>query len=176
MNSTTSTAENNPFPYPSPVEEQYNISVGKFVFLSFITFGLYQLWWTYKAWRFFKQKQDLDITPPLRALFGLFFLWPLFTRIKNFAEEQGYTKPFYPLLLFLGSLLFEVFSLLPGPFFIVSLLSIVFFIPPFNALNYAKLQCNEFITIEKESFNTRQIVLICLGTVFWLLVLLGMFL
>ncbi|PKK35581.1 hypothetical protein BWI96_15855 [Siphonobacter sp. SORGH_AS_0500] len=171
MHSTTSTS----FTHPSPVEDQYTISVGKFVFLCFITAGLYQLWWSYKAWRFFKQKQELAITPALRALFGLFFLWPLFSRIKDFSKKEGYKPRFNPFLLFIGSLFFELFSALPEPYFILSFLSIFFFIPPFEALNYAKLQCNEFVTIEQESFNTRQIVLIVIGSILWLSVILEMF-
>ena len=35
------------------IEPQYIISANKFVVLSFITFGLYTVWWFYKAWRFF---------------------------------------------------------------------------------------------------------------------------
>ncbi len=168
MNSFPVNPEKEPFPYPSRVEDQYTISVGKFVFLSVITFGLYQVWWSYKAWRFFKQKQDLDITPPLRALFSLFFQWPLFTRIKDFSEGEGYTPTFNPFLLFMASLLVDLFSLLPEPLFLVSLLSVTFYIPPFQALNYAKRQCHEFVTIEQTSFNTRQLVLIIISSLLWL--------
>lgn len=85
MHSTTSTS----FTNPSPVEDQYTISVGKFVFLCFITAGLYQLWWSYKAWRFFKQKQDLAITPALRALFGLFFFGLYSVELKIFQKKKG---------------------------------------------------------------------------------------
>ncbi len=174
MNSFPVNTEKNPFPYPSRVEDQSTISVEKFVFLSVITFGFYQLWWSYKAWRFFKQKQDLDITPPLRALFSLFFQWPLFTRIKDFSEAEGYNPGFSPFLLFIGSLFLDLFSLMPEPYFLLSILSVVFYIPPFKALNYAKTQCNEFVTIEQKSFNTRQIVLIIISSVLWLLMIVGL--
>jgi len=34
-----------------------------FIFLSIITLGLYSVWWIYKAWRFFQQKEMIDIMP-----------------------------------------------------------------------------------------------------------------
>ena len=45
------------------VEVQYLISENKFIFLSIISSGLYPIWWSYKAWRFYQQKQRLDIFP-----------------------------------------------------------------------------------------------------------------
>ena len=35
------------------VEEQKIISLNKFILLSIISFGLYEIWWIYKAWEFF---------------------------------------------------------------------------------------------------------------------------
>ncbi len=35
------------------IENLKVISVNKFIFLSLISFGLYPIWWMFKAWRFF---------------------------------------------------------------------------------------------------------------------------
>ena len=45
------------------VEEQKIISLNMFIFLSITTLGLYSVWWIYKAWRFFQQKEMIDIMP-----------------------------------------------------------------------------------------------------------------
>ncbi|MDQ1085818.1 hypothetical protein [Siphonobacter sp. SORGH_AS_1065] len=124
---------------------------------------------------FLQTKTGSSYYTRFKSSFWSVFLWPLFSRIKDFSKKEGYHPRFNPFLLFIGSLFFELFSALPEPYFILSFLSIFFFIPPFEALNYAKIQCNEFVTIEQESFNTRQIVLIVIGSILWLLVILEMF-
>ena len=63
------------------VEEQI-ISLNKFIFLSIISFGTYEIWWIYKAWKFFQQKEGLDIMPAARAIFSIIFLNTLFNKKK----------------------------------------------------------------------------------------------
>ncbi|EPJ6601734.1 hypothetical protein LF332_001655, partial [Acinetobacter baumannii] len=41
------------------IENLKVISVNKFIFLSLISFGLYPIWWMFKAWRFFLIKDKL---------------------------------------------------------------------------------------------------------------------
>jgi hypothetical protein len=64
-------------------------------------------------------------------------------------------------------------SKLPDPFWLISVFSFVFIIPPFKALNFAKLKSTNIIVVEQTGFNGRQIVLIVLGIIFWGLILLG---
>ncbi|MUT81012.1 tyrosyl-tRNA synthetase, partial [Acinetobacter baumannii] len=42
------------------IENLKVISVNKFIFLSLISFGLYPIWWMFKAWRFFLIKDKLN--------------------------------------------------------------------------------------------------------------------
>ncbi len=55
------------------IENLKVISVNKFIFLSLISFGLYPIWWMFKAWRFFLIKDKLNIMPAARAIFSIFF-------------------------------------------------------------------------------------------------------
>lgn len=158
----------------SDVEEQQIISLNKFIFLSIVSFGTYSIWWIYKAWRFFQQKEKLDIMPAARAIFSFFFLISLFNKILDFAQQKGYKVSYSPNLLFFGYFVVNILSRLPNPYWLISLFSFVFLIPSFLALNYAKQNSNEFVVTEKTSFNNRQIVLIVIGIIFWILVLLGM--
>ncbi|EXE34023.1 hypothetical protein J571_4043, partial [Acinetobacter baumannii 554515] len=59
------------------IENLKVISVNKFIFLSLISFGLYPIWWMFKAWRFFLIKDKLNIMPAARAIFSIFFLYSL---------------------------------------------------------------------------------------------------
>ena len=58
----------------SDLEPQYVISQSKFVVLSFLTLGLYGVWWMFKSWKFFKEYEKEDIMPAARAIFSIIFL------------------------------------------------------------------------------------------------------
>lgn len=156
------------------VDDQEIISLNKFIILSIISFGTYEIWWMYKAWRFFKQKEKLDIIPWARAIFGLFFLNSLFNKILEFAKEKGYNKEYSSSTLFVCFFIGNLLSKLPDPFWLISILSFVFIIPPFEALNFAKQKSTNIIVIEQTKFNGWQITLIVLGTIFWGLILFGL--
>jgi hypothetical protein len=156
------------------IETQNIISLNKFIFLSIISFGIYEIWWIYKSWRFFKQKDELDINPLARAFFSIIFFNSLLNEILDFAQEKKYSKCYSSSFLFFGFLISNLLSRLPEPFWLISLLSFIFLIPPFKALNFAKLNSTEFTVVEESKFNSRQIILIVIGVILWVLVLLGM--
>jgi hypothetical protein len=150
------------------------ISEGKFVFLCFITFGLYEVWWAYKSWRYFKQRERSDINPVARTILGIFFLHSLFERIKKLANSKGYKADYNSAALFIAFFILNVLGRLPPPFWLIAIFSFVPLVPPFRALRFA--QMNEEVPYpEQENFNSRQIVLIVLGLIFWLLVVVGLF-
>lgn len=157
------------------IETQSIISLNKFIFLSFISFGTYKIWWYYKTWNFFKQKDEMDINPIARAIFSILFVNSLFSEILDFAQEKKYDKSYSSSFLFFGLLIFALFSRLPEPFWLISTLSFVFLIPPFKALNFAKMNSTEFKVIKQNKFSTRQIILIVIGLIFWGLIILGMY-
>jgi hypothetical protein len=131
------------------------------------------MWWLYKAWRFFKQKEELDIMPAARALFSIFFLHNLLTMILDYSNKHGYSKTYSTSGMFWGFIILNFTARLPEPFWLLSLFSFIFLIPPFKALNYAKQSSTEFIVKEQSSFSGRQIVLIMVGAIFWTLVIIG---
>lgn len=157
------------------IEPQYIISVNKFIFLSIFTSGLYSVWWSYKAWQFFKEKENTAILPAVRTIFGVVFLIQLFTKILNFANSRGYQKRYSSTLLFIGYLFVILLSYLPDPLWLVSILAFIFFIPPFRALNFAKLNATDYEVVEQKGFNGRQIFLIVLGSIYWLLMILAIY-
>ncbi len=76
------------------IEEQHCISLNKFIILSIASFGLYEIWWMYKAWRFYQQKEQSNIMPAARAIFTIFFLHSLFKKTFEFAKEKGYKESY----------------------------------------------------------------------------------
>ena len=55
--------------------------------LCFLTLTLYNYWWVYKVWLFFKEKEKSDINPALRTIFSTIFLIPLFYKVEKEAER-----------------------------------------------------------------------------------------
>jgi ABC-type Na+ efflux pump permease subunit len=155
-------------------EERELLSLNNFIILFFLTTGIYGIWWMYKTWRFFKEKDNLDIMPAMRAIFAIFFLFGLLERILTFAHSKGYEKNYSSSGLFIGFILFNFLAQLPDPMWVISLLSFIFLIPPFKAFNYALMQSEDVRFYEREGFNQRQIVLVVLGAFLWFLIIIGL--
>lgn len=149
------------------------LSVNKFVILSIVTLGLYELWWIFKSWRFFQNKEKSDIMPAMRTVFSIFYLIPLFNKILNLAKNNGYKHSYVSVFLFVGLFIANLLALLPTPFFLADLITIVFLIPPFKALNFAVDYCEGFTVIKQNAFSKRQIFLLAIGVILWVLVIVG---
>ncbi|MEB3754744.1 DUF4234 domain-containing protein [Acinetobacter sp. MD2(2019)] len=162
-------------PIFSTIDPQRIISLKKFIFLSILTFGIYDIWWIFTAWRFFQQKDQLKIMPALRSIFCIFFLYQLFNKIKKFSNETGHTQDYSSGLLFVGYIFTSMLYKLPDPFWLISFASIVFLIQPFQALNAAKIKSAAVMVIEGKSLSKPEIILIILFSIFWILVVLGLF-
>lgn len=174
METTEQVLDDNYFENPSELEVQKLISLNKFIFLCIVSFGLYNIWWMFKAWVFFRDKEKSDITPLARAVFAIFFLGSLLTRIQEFAKEKSYAGSYSPAALFIGFFAVNFMSYLPEPYWLISLLEFIFLIPAFNAFNFARSNSSDLNTKEETSFSTRQIILIIFGTGVWVLSILGM--
>ena len=158
------------------IEDQKIISLNKFLILSFITFGIYQVWWMFKTWRFFIQKDKVNVMPAVRAVFSIFFGYTLFERIKNYAKSEGYTQNYSSAWMFAGYVIFSLLSLFPDPYKVLSIFYILFTIPAFKALNFAKRQSKQFVVIEQKKFSTAQMIVIVIFSIFWILILLALIL
>lgn len=62
----------------------YSISIKRLVFLSFISFGIYQVYWMYKNWAAVRAGTKEEIYPVFRSWFlGLLYIFQLCHRIKK---------------------------------------------------------------------------------------------
>jgi hypothetical protein len=157
------------------IDDQYIINQSKFITLSIVTFGLYELWWFYKAWRFYEQKDKLRIMPAFRALFSILFLPSLLSKINKHARSLGYEKNLSPGLIYIGYLIFSLLAFLPLPFSFVALLGVLFLLPPFKALCFAKQNSTGFLVVEQKKYSARQFVLLVLGVLLWFLIIANLF-
>ena len=144
-----------------------------FALLCFATMGLYCIWWQYKCWVYFKEKEKSNIIPPIWALLFIIFaatLIPLLNKITSYCKLYNHKVMFNSIVVWLacmsinfgGYLLKEVHplrSLLTG---------ILIFVP----LILPVMEFNFYFTGNRNGYKddkltSRQIMLLVLGTFMW---------
>jgi hypothetical protein len=151
----------------------FPVSATKLIVMSTFTFGLYQLYWFYQNWRHVKQYDKSNIVPAMRAFFGFFFCYSLFGRVKEEADDLK-IRSIPAGWLAAGWMLITLLSRLPEPFWLVSLLAPVFLLPVQSCVN----EINQHIAPGHDSnsrFGAWNVVWMVVGSLFWLLVLVGLF-
>ncbi len=146
----------------------------KFIILFILSLGLYSVWWMYRSWKFFQQKEEPDMMPVARAIFGVLWAYPLFERIQKYAIENGYTQTYSSGLLFIGYFLLNLSSNLPDPLGLVAIFAFVFLVPPVRALNFAIMNSDDYDGEEVDRYSAGQMVIVAIGILFWGLILLGL--
>jgi hypothetical protein len=114
----------------------FPVSVPKMIVMSIASGGFYQLYWSYRNWKYIRQADDSTISPFWRALFVLFFHYFLIKRVK--ADTSTRTVVLYsPALLTVLYLLLLLAWQLPGFWRYVSYLDFLALLPVVQAVNSA---------------------------------------
>lgn len=156
------------------LECQYIIHPIKFLFLNALSYGFYSVWWIYKVWKFLIQRQNSNANPALRTLFEIVYFIPRCYQILKLAKEKGYTRTYVPVLLFFPYFFFLLCSMTPPPLFFLWPLSGIFLLQPLMAFNYFLSKSPELDVVVDRTFSVAEIVIAILGSIFWLLVIVGM--
>lgn len=149
-------------------------TTNRFILFYVLSLGLYGAWWMYKQWAFFRDDERLDISPAARAIFGIFFIYSLFEKIQAFAQEKSYNNTYNSGLLFGGFIIFSLVGQLPGLFFLLSFLGFLIYLQPNSALNFAIENSEDYQGVYSSQLSTRQIILVVIGGLFWVLILFGL--
>ncbi len=121
------------------------IPVSRLVIMGIITLGLYEAYWIYKNWKYFKERDKLDIQPFWRGIFGLFFCHSLFNSIKNDSEVNTIRKAEFSasrlatawvIFVILGDLLGRMGNIKLNILgLIIAIPTVLFFLPVQNYIN-----------------------------------------
>lgn len=158
------------------------IPIVRLVAMSLLTFGIYEIYWIYKNWRFLKERDRLSIQPFWRGVFAVWFIRSLLKAIKEDKETNricparfnagGLAAAWITLSLigyFLGRSNETAVSVLGT---VITLPAVVFLLPVQKYIN----EVNESVS-PKPQFNawsTGHIVCIILGVITWLLIIVGL--
>ncbi|MEM6513522.1 MAG: hypothetical protein AAF660_10955 [Pseudomonadota bacterium] len=107
----------------------YSTGPFKFTLLYLATFGLYGIYWSYKNWRFIRDRDNSDVLPFIRAFFyPLTFYWFLKSLAPSI-ESRWLSSTLVQVALSVIMLAVSMTSALPEPYVFISLLGFVVFLP-----------------------------------------------
>jgi hypothetical protein len=118
----------------SPGDEAlfHHVAPLKFILLTVVTFGLYELYWFWRGWKEVKQRENSDIWPFWRAFFAPVWFYP-------FAEQvfgmEGRSRAAWAGLLTVGYFLLTIAWRLPEPYWLISFASFIFVLPVVTAVH-----------------------------------------
>jgi hypothetical protein len=151
----------------------FAVSVPKLLVMSICTFGLYELYMQYRNWKFIQQRDNPSILPFWRAFFAYFFVYRLFSLVRESARaNQVRGIPAGPLAA--GWIILGLLWRLPDPYWLVTFASVFFVLPvqgAINRINAATCPGHD----RNGRFSRWEIVIVVLGAVLTTLAVVGTF-
>jgi hypothetical protein len=149
----------------------YAVSVVKLLLLNLATAGLYQIYWFYQHWQVIRARTGDRLSPPLRALFNVFFVYPLFRRIAADAPPGQVS----PILLALVYVAIGVASLspLPDPWSLIVVLAILPLLEVQSQANLVNAERTPSADANRR-FTWGNVIGITAGAAAWTVVISGM--
>lgn len=150
----------------------FPVATKKFVIMSIVTFGFYELYWFYKNWQFVKEKDNSTIKPFWRAWFAIFFCHQLFKEMKDYADAKSIEATINPASLTSLYILLFITHKLPDPFWILSVFT---FVPLLmSQKEIMKLNENKANSVINDEYSRWNIVGIVVGSLLWAVAIFGM--
>lgn len=150
----------------------FEVATTKFVVMSIVTFGIYDVYWVYQQWRCERTRTGEDLSPFWRTFFAPFWAFSLFRRISQVSDETG-TGPFahqaYALIYFASFVTIR----LPDPYWLIGILAFVPMIPVQSAATRVNKTVAPGAPLN-DRYTLPNVVMIVLGLLMLLLVIVGM--
>ena len=162
----SSASESKPIYFP--------VSLTKFVVMHFCTVGLYQFYWFYENWKLILEREQSEASPYWRTFFTFIYCYALFEKVRSSADSLKVGHSISVQILASGWVLLSTLLILPDPYGLIALLSILFLIPVQQAAN----RVNELLVPghdRNERFTAWNKVAVVIGGLLLILVVIGTF-
>lgn len=90
------------------------VSVKKYIVMSFFTLGCYAFYWNYRNWAAYRQATGEKVSPLLRSICPLLFLYPLLARIDRQIKSRRLRYEWSTVMLMSGLVLIALLSICLG--------------------------------------------------------------
>ena len=157
----------------------YPVSIWKFALMSVATFGFYGAFWLWKCWRWAKAHDRPDIQPFWRALFKVFWLYPLFADangragVRRLPQWIGITAAVLYAGVAIAASIMNRMKGTPHALPLSTNLAFVCFLPALVVVNRLNAAHREAL-VANSRFSGTTFVALALGGLFWALVLIGL--
>ena len=145
----------------------------KFILLSVITFGIYELVWFYKNWKLLKKEKGLKISPFWRALFSPLFAGSIAGHLQKYLKEKNNSCNYSPTLIGISYFVITILWRLPDPYWLLSFFTFIPILPLVNSMNTHWQKEEKNLPVKK--FTWWQILLVILGFIWLTLLIIGTF-
>lgn len=156
-------------------EQNYSrvIPVWKFALFSIASMGFYEFYWNYKSWKFFKEKDNLEVSPFWRTFFMPLFMSSLFDRFSDMLKKEGHHVNYPTAILIIFWIWINTTTIWKEPIWLLAHLSFLSFIPVLNSLNvYWKEKSPE---LPEKPLTIKEIIFLTAGILVFVLALMGPF-
>jgi hypothetical protein len=120
-----------PAPTPGPY---FPVGTWKFIVLSLLSFGIYDIYWTYHQWKRIRERENEDLSPFWRTFFGPIWMFYLLPRIAESAGKHHVPVDWNGTTLALGYLVLQFGFRLPDPWWMISFLAFLPLLPAVHAI------------------------------------------
>lgn len=104
----------------------HHVSPVKFVIMTLITLGLYEIWWFWRGWKDIERREGLNIWPFWRGFFAPVWFYSFATRVF---EMRGRSRAVLAALLAVFYIALTVSWRLPEPYWLISFATIIVILP-----------------------------------------------
>jgi hypothetical protein len=161
-------------PSPARSRQFFDVSVLKLVVMSTVTLTFYQIYWFYRNWRLAKERGE-DVWPLPRAIFAVLFAYSLFKDVRHTGRSVSLTAAANASGLAWLYFFFQLTWRLPDPAWLIGLASVL----PLALVQRDIARVHRALGFDpgvNDRFSWKNIVGIVVGSLFILLVIVGMFL
>ena len=138
----------------------FPVSMGKFALLAFFTFHIYAIYWFYRNWRYVRDRDASKIWPFWRAVFSVFWCYPLIRDIRAKHETRGERLIAAGGLLAVTYFLMLGFQRMPDPLWLAAMLAFLPLLPIVSTINRANGPSIEYRQNSKIRLRHAVVVLI----------------
>lgn len=162
---------------PGPALEHplFPVSTHKFIVLSLCSINLYLMYWCYQNWSRIRARTGESLSPFWRSFFAPFWAFSLFRRIDDQGRKRGVVVGWSGGLLASAYLVLYLMSALPDPWWLITLASIIPFIPVVQSVRQINATAPAAES-DNESYSGANVAAIVLGGLILVLAIVGTFL
>lgn len=133
----------------------------KFVAMSVCTFGIYEIYWSYKNWRIIRDRDTSEIMPFWRSFFYPLWHYSLLTELNKALESRALSSAAYRGFLAAVVLILSATINLPDPYWLTSMLTVLCFLPALLAME--RHESTSIIQEQTRSFHPSNVIAYLFG-------------